>query len=373
MFPFLISVCVAAISVLNAQVNHSPARGVVQVLLRNDSVYTWTLKDPATEDESLTTYSLITRSPVGVKGDTVFQSVESFLFDQGHHFPLRWAVDGDTLWLGSFFIDQGSSAHIPWRCQAIRVPVRFVIGSGPKPKLDPIKDEGFVFDDSGLYISGSSRPTVTSIRRGFLAAYARDLKEDDLVKIAEVGKPPKDGRPPFTFDFSPPSASDRDWTLYVQRAPRKTVDLVTFRADKEGEKVRAKVESIPVPFAEPFFAHRDSTGRVFFVTEMTGRVFMAEPPAGDRKEWKVTAVWDDVKCPVLALVRNSRDGSACVGITKKGATGDGEDYLLPLSGKPALKRVELKRVPRPDVNRTEIAATWFGRAVATDPPAKRPK
>ena len=371
----IILISIATLIPSRAEAGPKPevAASVVPAVVTQQYVYTWMLKVPPKIDEVLETSSLVIRCPVRENGALVFQSVDSFLFSNGHHFPLRWAADANGLWLASFLIEMSVSDYVPNRCNVSRVPARFIIGTGTPPKLDPKQDEGFRFDDEGLYISSSATtPSATSLRRGFLAAYARDQKPDELMKLAAVGKSSKDGRPPFTFDFTPPATPTQDWTLYVQRFPRKTVDVVTFRADKAGQKIPAKVESIPVPFAEPFFAHRDSTGQIFFVTERTGRVYVAEP-LDARKARKVKVVWDDADSPAVALVRDSRDGSAYVGISKKRKPGAGGDRLLHLSGKPTATVIDLKKVPAPRVNRSELAAVWFGRAVALRRPAKPAK
>jgi hypothetical protein len=106
------------------------------------------------------------------------------------------------------------------------------------------------------------------------------------------------------------ATSDTSLKCYMLVKPKRYVEIweTLFRWDDkiQGWKTTAdgkNLEKIPAPFAEDFhFFIRQSD--YFFVTQ-SGKLYVAPSPKKDEKSRTISALWDDAKRPIVAVIEDA--------------------------------------------------------------------
>ncbi len=283
---------------------------VVALAIAGDRVYGWTVDSPPENTkyspDVSTTLATATVGPAGEAATwrrlPVHIMLHTWEDTKRHRFPLRWATGDDGLRTVAFYCGAPSTRYVPNSAKGVRIKKQLLSNGGAKPVPADEPEFGLHVQEGEMFISASGEPPLmVNLQPAFDAIYRGDPAAD-LVTLQNA----RDERPPFTFDIAYDGPAGA-WTLYVQRAPKKAIDMVTYYPSREKDKRLGRIERFAVPFAEPFFAHRAAAGPVYFVTETTGSVVVARPPPAGQREWSSKTVWSGADRPVRLFVRDGPD------------------------------------------------------------------
>lgn len=344
--------------------------GAVQAILTKNTAYAWAIDPIAWIPDWGVTNTTVCRAVIGTKlGLVAQQPIDMSLYTNvgRRPFPLRWRFTEGGLWVVNCYVGPPGPQWIPTRFHAALIPENLIAPKERRPQFQKDPNAELMFIGDRLSVSHSAENEQTrNLGAGVGKLYADDPRRDDLAGLEDL----PDGKTPFTYDFDTPLKGETTWTLFVQRRPRRVIEIVTLAHGQGREMKPTKVETVPSPFDEPFFAHRSACD-VYLVTETSGKVFAALRPQGERKEWSVREVSPDGSGPVVCVVRDAVTEAAYACFWTKDGPAGVQGLVLPLDNDLKPRTVELpgplgKAVPEP-----QQTALRFAHAVSQLRPASK--